>query len=429
MKRFLALQWLATFATSVSIQGLRGTGDYGADERPKDFRETILWRDPNGQTPLTALMSKMGNEALTDPEFYWFEEELNHTRLVSHSSVILAATTALTIVPAGGLTSSGALAAVPSELFMIANRFGIVGSEEIVRVTIAPTSDTVVTVQRGVNGTVAADIPAGSLLVSLGTSFGEGTGAARSAFRNSTKFDNYAQIFKTSYEITETDKATTKRTGDAKKNDMKRKMFDHATKMEYAYLFGKKHLDIDPENGKPRRATQGIVRFLQSNKYVFKASPTGSELAWNEDAFLAALEPAFNYKAGGIGNERICFCGNGALTELNKLVLNSGGNSRINYDGIVSFYGMNLTRWTIPQGTLYFYSHPLMNTDPVYRYSMLGINPGALIDRALRKTKAQDNIQAQGQDSEKGQWLTESGLELHHERTHFYMSNMGAKLG
>jgi hypothetical protein len=58
---------------SSGIAGLRGsgTGDYAADERPKNFREMILWRDPNGGTPLTALMSKMKTEAVDDPEFSW----------------------------------------------------------------------------------------------------------------------------------------------------------------------------------------------------------------------------------------------------------------------------------------------------------------------------------------------------------------------
>ena len=55
----------------MAFAGLRGTGDWGTDERPKNFREMILWRDPNGQTPLTALMSKMRSEATDDPEFSW----------------------------------------------------------------------------------------------------------------------------------------------------------------------------------------------------------------------------------------------------------------------------------------------------------------------------------------------------------------------
>ena len=65
----------------MAVAGLRGTGDWATDERPKNFREMILWRNPNGMAPLTALLSKMKTESTDDPEFAWYEEELNALRL------------------------------------------------------------------------------------------------------------------------------------------------------------------------------------------------------------------------------------------------------------------------------------------------------------------------------------------------------------
>ncbi len=53
------------------VLGLRGTGDFGADERPKDFRETILFRDPNGDAPIFALTSKTRKRVVSDPQYYW----------------------------------------------------------------------------------------------------------------------------------------------------------------------------------------------------------------------------------------------------------------------------------------------------------------------------------------------------------------------
>jgi hypothetical protein len=32
--------------------GVRATDDWGTDERPKSFRETILFLNPNGKSPL-----------------------------------------------------------------------------------------------------------------------------------------------------------------------------------------------------------------------------------------------------------------------------------------------------------------------------------------------------------------------------------------
>ena len=58
----------------MAILGIRGTGNWGTDERPKNFRETILRRTPNGSAPLTALLSKLKSQPVDDPEFSWWEE-------------------------------------------------------------------------------------------------------------------------------------------------------------------------------------------------------------------------------------------------------------------------------------------------------------------------------------------------------------------
>jgi hypothetical protein len=49
--------------------GMRGTGDWATDQRPKNWREVILHEYPNGSAPLTAVMSKLGSEKVDDPEF------------------------------------------------------------------------------------------------------------------------------------------------------------------------------------------------------------------------------------------------------------------------------------------------------------------------------------------------------------------------
>jgi hypothetical protein len=49
------------------IAGLRGTGDWGTDERPKSFREGILRFNPNGTAPIFALSSKAKKRTVTDP--------------------------------------------------------------------------------------------------------------------------------------------------------------------------------------------------------------------------------------------------------------------------------------------------------------------------------------------------------------------------
>ncbi|MDV7402313.1 hypothetical protein RZS08_63405, partial [Arthrospira platensis SPKY1] len=52
--------------------GMRGTGDWVADQRPKNWQEQILYLYPNGSAPLTALLSKLGSEKVDDPQFHWW---------------------------------------------------------------------------------------------------------------------------------------------------------------------------------------------------------------------------------------------------------------------------------------------------------------------------------------------------------------------
>ena len=45
---------------TVAKLGMRGTGDWGTDVRPKNFREMILLLFPNGAAPLTAVPTLLG---------------------------------------------------------------------------------------------------------------------------------------------------------------------------------------------------------------------------------------------------------------------------------------------------------------------------------------------------------------------------------
>src|SRR5580765_4814587 len=65
----------------MAFAGLRGTGKFATDERPTEFRESILFLDPNGQAPLTAMMAKVKKEATGSAQINWWEEKLDITRV------------------------------------------------------------------------------------------------------------------------------------------------------------------------------------------------------------------------------------------------------------------------------------------------------------------------------------------------------------
>lgn len=390
----------------VAVAGLRGTGDWATDERPKNFRETILWLNPNGEAPFTALMSRMSSESTDDPEFNWWEETQGHVRVQANGALNDSETT-LTV-------DDGALSLVSGDLLLVDSD---AGTGEIVEVTADPSSDTSLTIARGAAGTTAAAVSDDAFLTHIGSAHEEGSGAPKSTTRNPTKLNNYCQIFKTTYSITNTAKKTRTRTGDPKANDKKRKMFDHSRQLEMAWLFGQPHEDTS--GSKPKRYTGGLQNFITTNRTLFTSGGT----AFTEDNVIDAISPVFDYNGEGAGDERLAFCGNGALTALNKLAKDSS-STRINYDGVIKQWGMNLHQWTLPQGRIMLRTHPLLNIHGTFSNSMFVINPRGIKYRYLRDTRFKDNVQNNDDDFEKGQWLTEAGLEVHHERTMAYLGGV-----
>lgn len=388
-----------------AIAGLRGTGDWGTDERPKNFREMILWRRPNGSAPLTALMAKMKKESTDDPEFSWWEEELGIVRVTSATGLSATSTT-LTI-------ASGGLDLVPGDVLLVEKTETATYDNELLLVS-SVTSDTEIVVKRGQAGTTAALTGTNANFTKIGNTYAEGTASPDTTTRNPTKVNNYCQIFKTAYELTETAKATRARTGDPKKNDKIRRMFDHSTALEQAFMFGQK-FETTGANGKPLRFTGGLRQFITTNVKIYTTTPT-------EDDFLDTTYPIFDYDAGSAGTERLVLAGNGFLNALNKLARNSS-STRVNFDSTVKAYGMELQRWILPQGQLYVRTHPLMNLHAKFKNSAFILDPSGIRYRPLRDTKPQEGIQLPDEDTDKGQWISEVGIEVNHERTMGYLGN------
>lgn len=408
-----------------AVAGLRSTAtnDWATDERPKNFREMILWRDPNGMAPLTALMSRMGESSTDDPEFAWYEEELRPIRLQVSAALATTGQTSLTIITANTET---ALDVVAGDLLMVEKAAATSFSYEIVEVSTSPSASDTLVVTRGSAGTTAATIATSSYLLKIGNAFEEGSGGPKAVSRKPTKVYNYTQIFKTSYNLTNTANATHFRTGDALKNDKKRKMFDHSVALEQAFLFGSRY-ETTGSNSKPKRYTGGLMYFLAdaynaTDKPIIQTISSALTTA-GTNTFLDATYKMFDYGYTGAGNERIVLAGNGFLNYLNKWV-KADAATRMNQDGGVKVFGMELAKWTIPQGTFYIRTHPLMNVNSRYTNGAFFINPSAIRYRPLagRDTKFLDNTQLPDEDQKEGMWLTEAGVEFNHLRSMAYIA-------
>lgn len=375
-----------------AVAGLRGTGDWGADERPKNFREFILFRNPNGTAPIFALMGRAQKSTTDDPEFAWWDEPNDLVRLQVAGEHASGVTTITIDSVDPDTTNPGRNWGVAKHLkngdMLLVEPVADAATfnHEYLRV-VSVNSDTEFVVERGAAGSTPATIVDDSFLLLMGSAYAEGTGAPKAASRNPQKYFNYTQIFKDTFELTGTAEKTHVRTGDPVKNDKKRKSFDHARAIELALIFGKKS-ETTGDNGKPLRTMDGIRRFVAAaNTTVFSS-------AWDLNGLADAIAPVFDFDTEA-GDTRIAFTGNLGLNAINKKIMSASGQSalNVNFNGNTKVYGMNFMEFVLPQGRLLLKVHPLFNRHSLYRNSMLIMDFSSIKWRPMkdRDTNVTDN--------------------------------------
>lgn len=390
-----------------AVAGLRASADVGTDERPKNFREMILFRNPKGTSPIFALSARTKKKTVDDPEFAWWEEPNVNVRLQvtgAHASTDLTINVNSLDPDATNADRQWGTAQhlKPGDLLQVETTQTSAYNNEWLAVT-GVLSATQFTVARGIAGSTPATIPDLTFLTLMGSAYAEGTDAPMAVSRNPIKYFNYTQIFKDTYELSRTADKTHYRTGDLWSNDKKRKTFDHSRGIEWAILYGRRFETVGT-NGKPLRYMGGLRTFIpQTRTTVFGGSVT-------VNTFLDAVYRVFDYDTGA-GDERICFAGNAGLNALNKAV-QADPNSDINYQGVFEIFGMNFNRFITPQGTLYIKTHPLMNVHGLYQNSMFVLDFDSIkyVNLKDSDTKNKDDVQSKSEDVRRGFYQTECSL-------------------
>jgi hypothetical protein len=395
------------------IAGLRGTGDMGTDERPKSFREKILFISPDGDAPIFALTSKAGKKTVKDPEFAWWAETNNLFRLqvngaLSSSDTIFTVDSADPIATAMTRLYGTATHLKPGDLLLVEKADQVTFDNEIVEVDTVQ-SDTTFTVRRGAAGTTAASISDDVFLTLISSAYAEGTAAPRATTKNPIKFFNYTQIFKDAYEITGTLDKTELRTGDAWSNDKKRKAFKHAMDIEMSILFGVR-AETTGDNGKPKRFMGGLRYFIPQATPANGGRTTVFSTAVTHASFQDALSPVFDFDNGG-GDTRIAFTGTTAIVELGKVIQASTG-IRMELGGVIKVFGMNFRELIMPNGRILMKIHPLLARHPRYQKSMFVLDFAAMkyVTMPGRDTKAHDDVQNKDEDVRRGYLQTECSI-------------------
>lgn len=389
------------------IAGLRGTGDWGAEERPKNFREGILRFNPNGTAPIFALTSKAGSKTVDDPEYNWWCEGNVLIRLQVNGA-LAAGDTVITVDSADptistlGANLGTATNLKPGDILLVEpTADNATFNHELIEVD-SVISDTQFNARRGAGGTSAASIANDVWLTVIGSAYAEGTGVPQAVSRNPIKNNNYIQIFKDTYELTGTADNTNTRTNNGYQEDKRRKSFKHAADIEWSIMFGRK-AETSGDNGKPKRFMGGLREFIPSSNVTVFGSPV------TPSSFLDAIAPVFEFDTGA-GDQRIGFAGNQALIELSKIFANE---VVYNVTGTVENYGMDFTKFRLPNGTLMLKSHPLLSRHGLYKKSMFILDFDAIKytkQKGRPDGTPKDDVQAKDEDVRRGFIQSDAGL-------------------
>lgn len=372
------------------VLGLRGTGQWTADERPKNYRELILLLFPNSPLSLTALMSKLNTRATNDPEFKIFTKSLPVQRVIVSGSQTSSDTTIET-------QGSGASIVLKKGHSLINER-----TLEVIWVTADPTTPfNQFTAARG-KGSTAAAMNDGDGLLIVGSHHQEGAAVPTAITYEPTVINNFTQIFRTTLHLTNTAKATNLRTGSDLEERQRETLEIHAIEREMAYVFG---TGVEDTSGaQPERTTKGFISLVSTNVKDFAG-------AVDIDTWESFMEDVFEDGS----SEKLLLAGNTAITNINKVARIHG---EIQMTPQSETYGMMLDRYRTPYGFLQIRQHPLFSKNATFRTWGIIVDPEFLADRILsgngvnRDTNYLENRQNAGDDATKDEWLTESGLEL-----------------
>lgn len=387
-----------------AITGLRGTGEFSTDFRPKNYRELFTLLEPNGNAPLNALLAMGSSESTDDPEYKNFRDELPDRKMQVNGAVASTSTGTITIDASDD------------------NKFAIAGSivinattGEVMHVT-ADTTATTLTVTRNIGGT-SFQIADNAELFVAGFAAAEGAGSPTAISFDATVASNYTQIFRTAFAVTNTLKSTYLRTGSKLDEAMTKALKLHMSDIERAMFFGIKH-EANGSGATPTRYTGGLLKSLSNvvDMSTDYASYGGSSAGMMTEEGFDSLLISNIFKYGS--KQKIAFVGETVANQLQQI-----GKARWQPQQLDGTYGLSLTRYNTFAGDLMVHLHPQFRQIPGMKSAMIIIDFPYLNYRYLegRDTSLLENRQSNGSDSVTHEYLTECGLELTQDKVHAYI--------
>lgn len=426
--------------TTYPFLGMRGTGDWVDDARPKNWRETMLYLYPNGSVTLTAMMSMMRSESTDDPQFHWWTKSLPGQYAEPtgvYTDILSTAYDGTSAADTGSVLYLKLASDQDARQFrtghvlrMVNQSDGSDGCNASVLQRVQNGSSSYLQVRllsADTDGAFGAATNKAVLIV--GTTHPEGDLTPESISYDPVKLFNYTQIHRTTYDITRTARKTRMRTGDPFKELRRENLEIHGIEIEKSYLWGVP-AEWQGANNKPERSSAGLTWFIENsapdNVFNYATDPAYAGTSWlngGKDWLNERLEQIFRYGS----EERVVFAGSGAVLGINQLAEEFG---TINMQVRQAAWGIRVEEWVTPFGVIYLKRHPLFSYLPATRNMMIAFEPQNLRERYIDQTQLYKDDKKDGgfvrYDATKEEYLTETGLEMHHPITAGLFYNVGA---
>lgn len=338
---------MATIQGIFSSSGVNSTQNYMA----LSFDRMITRLMPNGTAPLFALTSYLNSETAVQIEHGYFTKTALFPYVVVNGALSNSATT-FTVQSTENIVEGMVLQMNNSTL------------ENILVESVI--SDTQFTARRGIGSTAAAisDATAGYM---VGNAYEEASVRPVALNITPVRVTNLTQIFRNSWAISDTARATMTIAGDGNLSESKQDCAAlHAQSIEAALFFGKKYSGI--RKGQPFRTMDGVISIV-SNLANYPASYSvpnvwAAGATTNYTQLEGFLDPCFNQTTDPkVANERVLFVGGQAR----KVINNIGRlNSTYFIENGETEFGLQFATFKTARGTFRMIEHPLFNSNATW---------------------------------------------------------------
>lgn len=417
--------------------GVRDTQDWLANIlRNYDWSSMVLYLDPNGMAPLTAMLSQAVSERTTDPRYYWltdalppqagavvsiYEEATLTTEYGAGDDYALGTTVYAVVAEDTAKEFRPGHVALCRDASDITNDLHV----QVTSVTLDGATSVIAVKLLEADGTGTNDLSTCDWIQIIGNANAENGAVPDVVTYDPVEVHNFTQIFKTPVGISRTAKQTTFRAGGWNDKVIKALKL-HAVEQEKAIFYGHR-LSTIGTNGEPLRYMRGLIETFQTlasgNCFNYATNTDFSGLAWKTgglDWVNASLAELFKWGE----TEKVGYCGLGALLGINQL---AQGNSQFNITSNTDAFGIRVTTWVTPFGVLHLKTHPLFSQNAVDSNRIVILEPKQLKRRYIQNTTkiVDKSTGAQATDGQVDVFLTEIGIQYGNAVTGGIMDNVG----